>query len=176
MKFWSNLNIFIQANAFEYVVWKMAAFCCGLNVLKEISDVLYSLTNRKYRWTYVAWFVTAYSFIAGASRNNTAIVPSVSMAHLTSPASRLAIVLRAVAPSPRLGRVVGIPPSDLHTDVVAAGGEVSVEGMEYWLVYPWTQRPECNNQQLPQTLPRLAWRHVAVTDGIMWWEKQHHCQ
>ena len=30
-----NLHIFIQENAFENVVWKMAAICLGLSVLND---------------------------------------------------------------------------------------------------------------------------------------------
>ena len=35
-----NSNIFIQENAFENVIWKMAAICLGLNVLNQSSTYM----------------------------------------------------------------------------------------------------------------------------------------
>ena len=51
--------IFIQENAFENVVWKMAAICLGLNVLTHSGLVLpYGSTDVGQHW--LSWWLTAW--------------------------------------------------------------------------------------------------------------------
>ena len=51
-----NSYIFIQENIFEYVIWKMAAMCLGLNVLLNDEKAIPCLIWPKLLWSNTTYF------------------------------------------------------------------------------------------------------------------------